>query len=413
MSNISLVEQMGAMALIDELRFSQAELQKHLDLPKHRKLVAERIREFYRARGTEVDDALVEEGVRNFFAHRLTYQAPTIGFVQRLLGRAYIRRNRWLPPVVMVLVFCIYLPFGLSVVGNFFGDLNMSSTQIAVDKTRVLQQNHVTQRYQLEKRLATLEADSRVASVPAIRAQLDEARRVLERSAAWDQLTLPLKVTAQSKYEDYSFAEKLKGNLQKDSTELSKLSTQLDKLTTQTAAMRDHLGEIDSLRNTVLGMGLSASDLAPFETLFAKAEDSVLKLNNVAAEEAYREIEQLRKFAATPLKLEVVSRDGEKSLVERNFDATGGKAWYLITQALDPAGYVVPVPITSVENGGRRYAKVFGVRVNQATYQAVKNDKLKDGHVDDRLMGKKDANSLTFNFVKGPVKTQPDYILEW
>ena len=35
MSGVSLSEQMGAMALIDELRHSQTEIQKHLDLPKH------------------------------------------------------------------------------------------------------------------------------------------------------------------------------------------------------------------------------------------------------------------------------------------------------------------------------------------------------------------------------------------
>lgn len=100
MSNVPLAEMMGAMAHVDELRYSKAEIQKHLDLPLQRQQIAERIREFYRAKGVEVDDAVVDEGVRNFFVNRLTYQPPVIGALPRRLAQAYInlaRRLRLVP----------------------------------------------------------------------------------------------------------------------------------------------------------------------------------------------------------------------------------------------------------------------------------------------------------------------------
>ncbi len=96
MSGVSLSEQMGAMALIDELRHNQTEIQKYLDLPKHRKAVAERIREFYKAQGVEVEDALVEQGVRKYFATRLTYEAPALRWWEQRLADGYLRRYHWL-----------------------------------------------------------------------------------------------------------------------------------------------------------------------------------------------------------------------------------------------------------------------------------------------------------------------------
>ncbi|SEI24244.1 DUF6384 family protein [Pseudomonas fuscovaginae UPB0736] len=94
MSNVPLSEMMGAMAFVDELRYSKAEIQKHLDLPLQRQQIAERIREYYRARNVEVDDAVVDEGVRNFFVNRLTYQQPSIGPLSRRLAQAYINLGR-------------------------------------------------------------------------------------------------------------------------------------------------------------------------------------------------------------------------------------------------------------------------------------------------------------------------------
>ncbi len=71
------------MAFVDELRYSKAEIQKHLDLPLQRQQIAERIR-----------DAVVDEGVRNFFVNRLTYQQPSIGPLSRRLAQAYINLGR-------------------------------------------------------------------------------------------------------------------------------------------------------------------------------------------------------------------------------------------------------------------------------------------------------------------------------
>ncbi|WP_248800479.1 DUF6384 family protein [Pseudomonas sp. MWU13-2105] len=415
MSNlVSLSEQMGAMALIDELRFSQAELQKQLDLPKHRLRVAEQIREFYRAKGIEVEDALVEEGVRNFFANRLTYQAPVrIGRLARLLARAYITRRRWLMPTVGILGVGLWLVLVAPSVSGFFARSMVAGAQAQVDGARELLAGHVAQREQLEKRVSALYTDALVANMPTTRRLLEEAGPLLEKARTVEQVRLPLQVTEQSRTEDSKLINSATDSLKKDSIGLNALATQLDALSAQATTIRPWFTQLQDSRDKVRKMGLSKADAEQFQPLFAKAEQAVKDMNATAAEQGLQEVEQLRAVAAAPLTLEVVSRAGEKSMVERNFDPTGGKSWYLLAEALDASGNVVPLPITSVETGERRYASMFGVRVNQATYQAAKNDKLADGLVDDRLIGKKAANSLSFAFGKGPVKTKPDYILEW
>lgn len=93
MSNGSLSEQMGAMALVDELRQQQRQVQEHLDLPRRRAEVAERIRGYYQRQGIACDDKLIEQGVREFFARRLVFEAPTLAWPRRLLAGVFLRRS--------------------------------------------------------------------------------------------------------------------------------------------------------------------------------------------------------------------------------------------------------------------------------------------------------------------------------
>jgi hypothetical protein len=178
-------------------------------------------------------------------------------------------------------------------------------------------------------------------------------------------------------------------------------------------AIDPFVDQLQEAQVAVRDMGLSKVDADQFQPLFAKVDDAIKGLDVSAAERALQEVEQLKKFASTALKLNVVSRAGEKSMIERNFDPTGGKTWYLLTEATDSAGNVVSVPVTSAETGKKRFAKVFGVRVSQAAYIEAKNDKLADGRVDNNRMGVKDANSLTLKFSEGRTSANPDYILEW
>ena len=100
---VSLREQLGALAVIDDMRHRDMVVQEHLDLPKRRAEVILRVREFYASRGVEVDDATIEQGVKAYFDRRLTFEAPELTPMQERLARLYITRGRWLGKTVWTL----------------------------------------------------------------------------------------------------------------------------------------------------------------------------------------------------------------------------------------------------------------------------------------------------------------------
>lgn len=100
---VSLSEQMGAMALVDELRHQELALQEHLDLPKQRSEVSERIRSYYQRTGIHHEQAHIEQGVRAFFAQRLVFEVPPLSRWERLLVRLALSPSLLIPPTAAVL----------------------------------------------------------------------------------------------------------------------------------------------------------------------------------------------------------------------------------------------------------------------------------------------------------------------
>lgn len=475
MSGVSLTEQMGAMALIDEMRHQRSEVQKHLDLPQHRQAVAERIREFYRTKGVEVEDALVQQGVSDFFATRLIHEAPPLRAWEKALAVAYVSRGSWFKWGLIWLPIILWSLYAWSQVFQSFGESRLRYTQTAVNQA-YLRVSSLSQQFdQLQQRVSGLQSDTQVAQLPAAQRLLERARATLDKARPLTDLSLPkAQVTEQSRSDDFKRVFEANKSLNKDGVALDAVDAQLDQVSQllmlsaqlqalsktealrsstqpsaalvallanaraaleqadiqglataqaaveqvadfqkRAAALQAKLVPLKQAQDRVHKMGLSNAEAAQFQPLFAAVENAVEAFDDAAGERALKDVEALRAFATTALTLKVVSRVGEKSMVERNHDSTGGKSWYLLTEANDAQGNVVPVPVTSIETGEKRYAKIFGVRVNQATYIEAKNDKLADGHVDNNLMGTKASNSLTLKFVKGPVKTQPAYLLEW
>ena len=310
MAEVRLRDQMGAMALIDEMRHKQMIVQEHLDLPKRREEVAQRIREYYQSQNIEVNDELVEQGVRSYFDGRLRYEAPPAGALSGLLARIYITRSSWKKPAIAGVTALTLLAGG----------------------------GYVAQ--QARETAATQAAARDAAVMNTIAGQIQE-------------------MDARFKSMDLVPAER-----------------------EQVAAM------------------VAAANAGVRERDAARAQESLAVLKTTLA------------YAETPLTFNVVDRAGVNSGVERNYSASGGKSWYLIAEANDPSGKVVPVTVASVESGTRKQAMQFGVRVSKDVYESVKADKAEDGHVDNRLLGKKPANSLTPQFTRA-FSVQPDMILEW
>ncbi|PWB30261.1 hypothetical protein DCO48_21130 [Pseudomonas sp. SDI] len=104
MNNVPLSEQMGAMALVDQLRHQQRETEEHLSLPQRRAEVAARIRAYYQSNGIAFDDALIDQGVREFFSRRLMFEAPPLSALDRFWSSLLLNRRKGLRAVQFIAI---------------------------------------------------------------------------------------------------------------------------------------------------------------------------------------------------------------------------------------------------------------------------------------------------------------------
>lgn len=102
-------DQMGAMARVDELRHRQMELEEHLDIRQRKQEVANGIRSYYTSQGIAFDDKQIEDGVRQHFAQRLTFEPSKLNFFERVLAQRIVRRWATLLLLVQVLAVSYYI----------------------------------------------------------------------------------------------------------------------------------------------------------------------------------------------------------------------------------------------------------------------------------------------------------------
>lgn len=469
MSTIALKDQLGAMSIIDELRHRSLQVDEHLDMPSRRDEVAERIRDYYRQTGVPVTDELIAQGVSEFFDRRLRFEAPQLTGMQKRLAAVYVSRAQWWPTARMaglVLTAGLSLGTGVFMLQSYLdgralqGEVAQSNEQLTDLQGSFVSIEKTLQSLKLSKpafaasvvadRLANADANLERAhsltSLPSIHYEDDRASRQAERNkvstrakllsvaqAALDLASQQLKeaadlvstdkalqeARASSAFARYAaaypalqmasdFAEhQLKlgqGNGAKLTVaKVSGLLSAANKADVLTAAIHSSVAETKSL-------GVAGEDLVEVTTVENEAITALRKLDVAAAELRIEQLSTFHEMAATPLRLEIVSRSGVKSGVERTYNESGGKAWYLVVEAHKPDGEVMPILVKSAESGQQTMTKLFAVRVPQEVYQRVKQDKKDDGHIDDVLVGNKPVGRLHFDFTK---PAQPEYILEW
>lgn len=478
MSSVPLSEQLGAMAVVDQLRHQQMQVQEHLNLPQRRAEVAERIRSYYQSHGIDYDDALIEQGVRDFFARRLAFEAPAQGTLARLGSTLLLHRKKGvrilqLAAIALLAVQCtrvVHDTSKTSKVQDNVRHIEYKSRELDADlaqqqaRLSTLQQSVAQQPEPAAARLlpafagllaqaqtllahqpwpqlidsdnrdsVQLDADNHERNTKSARVLLGQteqglidiegilgARTRLQavlRNPAFDAGAKRFRVLAQqADIADQAINNADTQGIALAKREVSELEDQLGRVQEVQPLLR-RLADIEQL---LPGLRLPPNDLRVVRAQIAQVEKAVEALDTRQGETHLHTLNSLLVFARQALELRVVDRYGVKSGVERCYDqalcnqagdSLQGKSWYLIVEAVDAAGNAIDVPVTSSETGESRWASYFGVRVSQAEYLKIKEDKLSDGHIDDRDMGSKPPNRLSLQFNKRVAK--PDMILNW
>jgi hypothetical protein len=472
----ALSEQLGAMSIIDDLRHQQMVVAEHLDLPRRRAEAEQRIRAYYAAQNIAVDDALIAQGVRAYFDGRLEFRPAAPGKLAGLLSRLYTRRSRhahvyrlWLGCAVA----CLAMWGGMHYLD--YWRLQRDSREHVAQLAGVLEQARASQKEAIEQavRLAgrsgaaqaqlppaaamlaqvqaglkqtepalkenapdagAITADNRSAflaavdrrkaealSAQAVLAQAQDTLRRLEQLLGAQAALLELQrqyneavlwngpaVRQQVRAVQQALEQAGGAGAPAAQLAVKELGTQL----AAASAAESHLQDLRVAVAQLGRMGLPGDDRKRVDALAQAAFAAAAQLDAARVKELATQAEALLSFARLPLDIMVADREGVRSGVERNYNASGGKSWYLIVEALDAEGNNVQVPVRSVETGAQTWTEFYGVRVSREQYQAVKAEKQSTGHVENRGMGNKPANSLTVRYAR-TLKAQPDMITEW
>jgi len=474
MSNVSLTVQLGAMQYVDDIRHARSAVDDQLDMPKRRLEVANRIAEYYAAQQISVTPDAIESGVRAYFDRRLSFEAPKVGTLAALVATVYVTRGQWGRKLALVSATAAAVAFAGVYAHNRYevwatkrvADFGL----VEADRKRLIESEfqrikREADRIQrelsaqggvnsssfiapLQKEVVRGEQVAAQVSIPAVTAaNRDQFEANLHKlggllaeaesaQANAQNLLREFTVVADSKKTfdrlvsgaDYQAAE---GSMPALATQASRARSEflgvvpgkiflvtraveaLDASYSAVPLVRSDSQELKKLEGRFESFGMNQVDRERVHAVVLKGQGAVAALDHRAASASVEKLSQLADYGAAHLTMRVVDRSGVKSGVERNYNPTGGKSWYLVVEAVDAAGSVVNVPVRSSETGGDvQFRPYFGVRVSHELYEMVKSEKKQTGHVSHKNMGEKPANALAIKYANA-FSEQPETIMEW
>ncbi len=164
-------------------------------------------------------------------------------------------------------------------------------------------------------------------------------------------------------------------------------------------------------RDQALAIAANDDMKAKVDGLYGLATDALDTKDAGKAEAYLKELTFLKNDLGASYEIRVVSRPNEFSGIFRvNEQNNNVKNYYLIVEAINAAGEVVNVPISSEEDRKSDRVSIWGVRVPEAVFNRVAADKRDDQIIQDSMVGVKKRGVLEPDY---KVKTSGGKILEW
>ena len=146
---------------------------------------------------------------------------------------------------------------------------------------------------------------------------------------------------------------------------------------------------------------------------YAQDANSALRAEDAAtAKQAISSLESLRDELSTSYEIRVVYGPNEprSGVIRLNDNVPGNTNYYLIVEAIDPAGRTVERLITNQENTQSQRTSKWGQEVSEADFNRVAADKRDDLIIQDAVIGAKAIGAIDPEFT---VETTGGAILEW
>jgi len=154
-------------------------------------------------------------------------------------------------------------------------------------------------------------------------------------------------------------------------------------------------GDLARLHTEVIAMAKGDEARETVERYFNAGQAALRNEDREAARAAIRQLSDARTVLGQEYTVRIVNRPGENTGVWRIPDTnTGARNFYIVVEAVDPAGRVLTVPIRSEETRATEAVKQWGLRVDERTFRAVAEDKKDDGIIERDRFGSKARGEL-------------------
>ncbi len=319
-----------AIDAVDQLRREQQEIERELNSEEQEKLLIERLRQRYEARGQRVTDQMLAEAVEALRHDRYRYE-PTPSSFQRTLAGWYVDRWKW---------------FGrLAIAATLAGAIGLSYFGLVVNPQR--QQAAATGRELTQVTQSLEAADGALA--PQVRELMQAAQQALESS-------------------NLSVAQARVADLQL-------------------------LQQFQQLKNSVNSSAKVADARTDAERLLVAGTEALKVGQTDVAQQRLAELETLQQQLNLTYTLRIVTK-GKTGVWHVPRVNEQARNYYIVVEPIGTDGKPVQVPVTSEEDGTTRMESRFGLRVDELTYQQVEQDKRDNGIIENLTFGTKAAGYL-------------------
>lgn len=170
--------------------------------------------------------------------------------------------------------------------------------------------------------------------------------------------------------------------------------------------------QLTALHADILDLSQSETANQLAATYLLDGENALQARDIGKAETALNSLNQLKADLAVSYEVRVVYGPGEprSGIFRIPDDAPTARNYYLIVEAVDPAGRLVEVEIESEEDRKTERVTRWGQRVSEAAFDDVASDKRDDQIIQNAVIGRKTIGTLTPTY---SVTTPGGAILEW
>jgi hypothetical protein len=157
-------------------------------------------------------------------------------------------------------------------------------------------------------------------------------------------------------------------------------------------------GQLASLEKKIVTGAHLDSAVVEAKQIAEQGQQAVLNDDLDRAQSSLAALQELSSRLDQEYELRIVSQ-GSTGVWRVPDVNSGARNYYIIVQAITPAGEVLTLPIKNEEDGQVRLVNKWGLRVDDATFQAVADDKRDDGIIQKNRFGVKRPGSLELEYL--------------